>query len=724
MIFIFKQFQILTLKIIVCGFAIVIFSLITPNLCAFAQKPIIDSLKNKITLPKAPKVPEIIGDSLQKTSVTLKGSVKALKADASLLKKMLQALKFKQNARAKEKQRIIFLIDSLVLNNRNLITSRNLEQLQQRLTDTSRQQYNELLAHIQALKLNPQIVQDTTGKEIEQQQSINSVIAKVLPMLKSIQNTQHINVKQLTKLQSIKALYSRSPQQMDTAKLNDSTLLVYKLRLRHVLNVMGYISYQSEKSGEDYNYNLLSSIALFTYEINTTTGFVRDLNNANTDSIYNHGVNSGRNTYLSFFTNTDPAKLLNNPIAQNNFFTTATKQLKLKRAAGLNIYLSALNGQSRLQLTGFIKRLYEYLRINYPGFQLSITVPGTGEATAYDLQALNAYANQFVIDFTKYNPLKPGPIAPIADFGNNNLQSAISRFINQGLQPAKIYLCLPYHGVRWTFTKPANKGQYPIYLPYKIIRSHYNTSFYNLDTSIAFSTETKGKNSVDTVWYDDENTLAKKYELALLNKIGGIALFDLGDGEGYSELWDVIAEKLLTIDTIKVKTISLKHHQTQLTFGQYVQLYYYFLEQPCSNTFSPELAAWLGVQHDCKKNEAIYRQMNLKMQYVLWITDIILGLLFMLSSIVLIYFIRREGEWWAWKKAFIWMISFFVILLVLAIFMSLYMDDNIPWFGGSNKDCVNMPFHNVLAIVIVSMVTGALITRFLIFPLLKREDIP
>lgn len=665
-------------------------------------------------------------DSAKKQAAALKTPLDSLKKKTSLLKKLLNALKFTKNSRAKERERIIFLIDSLVLNNPNMITVKNLQDLKLQLTDTTRKQYTELMQRIQQLQKSiVPLAADTIDKEAEQQQNINAVIAKVVPMLKSVENTQNMNLDRQKRIQKIRELYGQSPDKIDTLKLNDSISLVYKLRLKHKKDVLGYSSYQSEQGGVNYNYKILNTLALFAYELNPNTGYVRDLNNQNTDAVFKQAVNSGTNVYLSFFANGNLNTFLSNSASQSNFFTSVIKLLKTNQVGGVNIYFSGLTGASRYRFTNFIQNLYQYCKSNYAGFKLSITVPGIGNSDAYNLQDLDAYTDRFILDFTKFNSGKAGPINPLKGYQNNNIQSAISRFINRGIATNKFYMCLPYHGVRWTFTKTMPRGGSPVYLPYKDIRSHYSTSFYNLDTTTCFSTELRAKNVTDTVWFDDENTLAKKYDFALLSKLGGVAIFNLGDGDGYSELWDALAEKFLDIDTVKIKKIYYRSHIPALTFSEKFKLHYFFFDKPCENYFPDTMANWLGIsKKDTISNQLVFNRMLRQTRNVLWVINAVLLLVLVVSCILLIYFIRLKGEWWSWKKPFIGFIIVIVHLFILALFMVLYLDDNIPWFGGSHTDCIDMPFHILISIISVGIITGMLIMRFLIFPFLKKEEIP
>ncbi len=60
--------------------------------------------------------------------------------------------------------------------------------------------------------------------------------------------------------------------------------------------------------------------------------------------------------------------------------------------------------------------------------------------------------------------------------------------------------------------------------------------------------------------------------------------------------------------------------------------------------------------------------------------------------------------------------------------MYMFLSDLIPGFGANsgagNMACYNMPFGILLAIIISGILLGVLIMRYLIFPIIKKDDVP
>src|SRR5690606_5598575 len=100
-------------------------------------------------------------------------------------------------------------------------------------------------------------------------------------------------------------------------------------------------------------------------------------------------------------------------------------------------------------------------------------LPVYDDLKAYDIVNLDPLVDRFIIDFSKKPTNYPGPVAPLNDDSDYNIQSSVSRYLNAGIPPYKFILCLSYSGAEFEqdpFTKTEHfKG----YVPYKTIRLNY-----------------------------------------------------------------------------------------------------------------------------------------------------------------------------------------------------------------------------------------------------------
>ncbi|RJQ59339.1 MAG: T9SS C-terminal target domain-containing protein [Stygiobacter sp.] len=92
------------------------------------------------------------------------------------------------------------------------------------------------------------------------------------------------------------------------------------------------------------------------------------------------------------------------------------------------------------------------------------------------------------------------------------------------------------------------------------------------------------------MWYDNDTSLALKYDLAINKKLGGVGIWALGYDDGRTELWKVIEEKLA-----KPTNIAEREVPTQ------ARLY-----QNYPNPFNPETTISYTVQAVSKVNLKVY----------------------------------------------------------------------------------------------------------------------
>ncbi|MEN3038967.1 MAG: glycosyl hydrolase family 18 protein [Candidatus Kryptonium sp.] len=160
-----------------------------------------------------------------------------------------------------------------------------------------------------------------------------------------------------------------------------------------------------------------------------------------------------------------------------------------------------------------------------------------GWAGVYDYAELGEVVDYFVIMGYDYSGRldPPGPIAP-----KWWVEETIKFAISQGIKPRKIVLGVPFYG-RWWKGNEQGRG---IYYP-ELMRV---AEKYNLKKKWDRKAESpyfkfKDENGVENViYFEDEESLAKKIELVLKYNLAGIAIWRL-DGEP-GEFWKVIESKL------------------------------------------------------------------------------------------------------------------------------------------------------------------------------------
>lgn len=180
-----------------------------------------------------------------------------------------------------------------------------------------------------------------------------------------------------------------------------------------------------------------------------------------------------------------------------------------------------------------------------------------------------------------------GAVAPLrsSEGSSLSLSASLKDYIENGINPSKTILALPYYGSLWTGKLSEsgnavyNNTTFEKALTYSEIRKKYTdnsalkinafrddvsmTNYYNL---------TFEDNTTQEIWFDDDYTLRKKYDFALSNNLRGVGIWALGYDNGYDDLWSVIEDKFSTDKKI-VKNPIAESEGYPMQFSKFILKY-------------------------------------------------------------------------------------------------------------------------------------------------------
>ncbi|OCX53140.1 hypothetical protein BEL04_02155 [Mucilaginibacter sp. PPCGB 2223] len=478
------------------------------------------------------------------------------------------------------------------------------------------------------------------------------------------------------KLNTIRKLYNGTILITDTSK-NKDTAYIKRLSLGHQAQVLGYYSDVSENNIKSFNFKLLTTLV---YGVNLIDN-IDKTELSNNVSAVDSAKKANCKVLLSLYNNSpgSTSKFLNSNTAKTGLISRAIKMMQQIGANGINIDFNGLGAHQKGYFVGFLASLRQALP---KGAVLSVTLPADDKGVAYDLVALDKYADSFIIDFSEIINT-PGPLAPLDNGSNYSVETCFALYLDQGILPSKFIMGLSYSGVIWQ-NKPQ---QFLRYIPYNSIRTNYSdaTVIYGKGESSAHIEADYGKTYID-IWYDDEKTLGEKYDYALENALGGVSVKTLGDDNGYGELQKVLASKFIKIDTTTIDTKIIKHTlmASLLEFGRLL------VTNPCGQHINPTYSQVLGL------------------------INIVLILVLLVGGGVLFYQVKTQGEAWEWRQKMIYgLVAVFAIWTVFFLMWLFFWDQN-PYFGPSDGKknvghCINISFIILYIILISGIGVGVLI---------------
>jgi spore germination protein YaaH len=498
---------------------------------------------------------------------------------------------------------------------------------------------------------------------------------------------------------------------IDTMHVNDSISKKFTLRLQKK-EVIGFHPYwRNNQYYLNYNFSVLSSLIYYGYELDSKTGLCKSIHEWDKQNVTDYAKKENCKVYLGVFCESEKgiSALLKSNDAQNTFINSILTQLASKQANGINLSLGSPEGSNRLRLLRFIKLLSDKLTAADPQYRITLTIPVLDKTLMYDIKALEPMVEYFIIDFSKKN--LRGPIAPIT--GNDySLESGINRYLGSNVAPEKFIACLPYHGAVWD---SESHGEFLNYIIYSEIAEAYTNEFgYHDDhgtqrTDVVFNKT----DTIEQLWFDDAKTLSEKYDYALNKDLSGVAVWALGNDNFKPELWEVLLDKMVLIDTTDVQEIKKTPPPTphQETFWEKIEHELYLYK--------------MLFTHPCDFENTSGRDEMILDDYVFHIV-LVAFLLLIITGIYAITKNRTLGDDWSNRKLFLFILIILTVVNMITILMYSFLSKDFKGFGAysSEDNGCEVNLITLLKLLCVGFILGGFSMRLLVMPLIKRKDIP
>lgn len=249
-------------------------------------------------------------------------------------------------------------------------------------------------------------------------------------------------------------------------------------------------------------------------------------------------------------------------------------------ADGISVDFEGLKSGTRDYFTTFICELRKDLDDRgHPDAQISIAGPAVDWNSQFDLDALLDCADWFFIMGYGYfwsGSSVAGPIGMLKissfwrQFQSRSMLRSLADYSRLLSAPKRRKLIhgVPYYGREWTTVSGDSGSQTTDHVG----AVTYSASMQDLadgrqrqyDTGVEnpwYSFSKSG--SWHQVWYDDAESLAAKYSLALDENLGGIGIWALNYDAPHAELWDLLEEKFSSEPEIpeghRLKPIPIDH---------------------------------------------------------------------------------------------------------------------------------------------------------------------
>ncbi len=327
--------------------------------------------------------------------------------------------------------------------------------------------------------------------------------------------------------------------------------------------VYGYHPYWvSSTAAANYQYDLLSTFIYFSYEIDPNTGSYDDIHFWKTTNSINLAQAAGARVELCVtnFGASDNTTFLSNTLAWDRLIDSLIVLLPIRNADGVNIDFEGIPTTQRTNFRAFMQHLHTRLNTALPGTSVSVAMPAVDWNNIFNLTEMDSYIDAFIImgyDYHYAGDAQAGPSAPLYS-GNQwnelNYTKTLNDYLAESPNPQKIILAVPYYGYDWKTdgeTIPANTTASGLSRTYSYVRQNFYDTYtyqWNEGSQTPYFMYISGGN-VRQCWFDDEQSLGKRYDMINSRNIGGTGMWALGYDDGYSELWNVLREKFTDCGT-------------------------------------------------------------------------------------------------------------------------------------------------------------------------------
>jgi spore germination protein YaaH len=340
--------------------------------------------------------------------------------------------------------------------------------------------------------------------------------------------------------------------------------------LNNNYEVIGWHPHWMGDTYKYYNYNLLSMISFYSYDIDPNTGSPWNpdvIDQLKKSSLPDSAARYGTKVLISVTSleRDNNHVFLSDEYVQDQFIFEILELLDEKkgRFAGIDLDFEEIDPKDGDRFTHFVKKLNS--RLTTQGYLLILDIPYYNEGNVFDYRQLKDHVTYFNImgyDFSGAHSVYPGSISPLRALDTQpSLETAVNDMLNLGVSGQQIILSLPLYGVSWNITnlEVGKASDYEESLPYYQVMSNYKTEynpFYDpFSASFFFIVNENGKKKM--CWFENEISLQAKFEWAKTKNLKGVGLWALGYERGAPEIWKEVS-KSFGADSLSVISYTSK----------------------------------------------------------------------------------------------------------------------------------------------------------------------
>lgn len=314
--------------------------------------------------------------------------------------------------------------------------------------------------------------------------------------------------------------------------------------------VLGWHPYWASSSAYlEYDYNVLSHIAYFSYEVDTATGGYTTIRGWNSTPVIDYAHQRGTKVLLTVtnFGSARNTEILTDTVKQKLMLQTLISLLKSRNGDGVNFDFESVSFSQRSNLVNFIRMAVSMIKNEIPSAEISMATPAVDWNNSFNLEALSDLCDYLIAmgyDYYWSSSTTAGPVAPLGG-ETYNVVKTLNTYLNSGVSPGKLFLGVPWYGLDWPVTSEVRKSKATGTATARTYSASQQIAYYHTK---AFDQATKvpwvsysGTSGLRQMWFEDTQSLALKYNLVNSMNLGGTGIWALSYEGEHKDVWENIS---------------------------------------------------------------------------------------------------------------------------------------------------------------------------------------
>jgi len=319
--------------------------------------------------------------------------------------------------------------------------------------------------------------------------------------------------------------------------------------------VFGYHPYWGGSKYLNYQWELLSDLCYFSYDVDPETGgptsYYDWLVTPAIDSAYANGTR----VHLCVTLFSGQSIFFNNPDARQTLTNNLIDLVKQRNAHGVSLDFEAVPSSQGENMLEYIGEFSSAFHDSLPDGILSIAMPAVDWSGIFDVSVLNEYIDLYMImgyDYYWNGSSQAGPVDPhysMTSGYNYNVSRTVSYYQSQGMPLNKMLIGIPYYAREWptaSGTAPsATTGSGTAYTWANIKNNssgNYTPANKHWEPNAFSPYYAYNDNGWNQCFVNDTRSLGRRYKMVNRRGLAGIGIWALGYDDGYTDLWQTINE--------------------------------------------------------------------------------------------------------------------------------------------------------------------------------------